>query len=172
MERKGSNGSTELAGVGLSPGEYRVFIMRVRGFSLGAIAEELGVSCSTVDSYLNRISHKVREVFPDFPVRKTTTRMAIEAVVRGHVAYEGLPNDLRLSGREMELVPLILMGQDNGEIADLLVLSVGTVIDQVSNIDRKLGLNMRDNGKHYLARSGRLAYAGLRQIRNGGRPIV
>lgn len=47
----------------------------------------------------------------------------------------------RLSSREQEVLPLIILGYSNRQIADRLFISVKTVEHHKSNIMRKLGVN-------------------------------
>lgn len=67
-----------------------------------------------------------------------------------------LPDDLMptLSERELEVLSLIATGKENGEIADLLVISQHTVKNHVSGILAKLELENRIQAAVYAVRNG------------------
>ena len=59
-----------------------------------------------------------------------------------------------LSERELDVLRLIAAGRDNAEIAEALVISVGTVKTHVSSVLTKLGLDNRIQAAVYAARRG------------------
>ena len=59
-----------------------------------------------------------------------------------------------LSERELEVLRLVAAGRDNAEIAEALVISVGTVKSHVSSVLMKLGLENRIQAAVYAARRG------------------
>ena len=67
-----------------------------------------------------------------------------------------LPEDLMptLSRRELEVLSLVAAGKENGEIADLLVISQHTVKNHVSGILAKLELENRIQAAVYAVRNG------------------
>ena len=71
-------------------------------------------------------------------------------------ASHRLPDDLMptLSERELEVLSLIAAGKENGEIADLLVISQHTVKNHVSGILAKLELENRIQAAVYAVRNG------------------
>jgi len=48
-----------------------------------------------------------------------------------------------LSGRELEVLRLVIMGMSNREIADRLIISIGTAKTHVHNLCGKLGVRNR-----------------------------
>lgn len=54
-----------------------------------------------------------------------------------------LPQELELSGREMEVLQEIAQGHSNQEIADKLFVSLNTIKTHTNNIYSKLGVNRR-----------------------------
>jgi DNA-binding NarL/FixJ family response regulator len=71
-------------------------------------------------------------------------------------AAHDLPDDLvpTLSDRELEVLSLIAAGKENGQIADLLVISQHTVKNHVSGILAKLELENRIQAAVYAVRNG------------------
>jgi DNA-binding NarL/FixJ family response regulator len=67
-----------------------------------------------------------------------------------------LPDDLvpTLTERELEVLSLLAAGKENGEIADLLVISQHTVKNHVSGILAKLELENRIQAAVYAVRNG------------------
>lgn len=55
-----------------------------------------------------------------------------------------VPESIELTGRELEILKLLDENLSNHEIADHLVIEVGTVKNHVHNILRKLGVSNRD----------------------------
>jgi DNA-binding CsgD family transcriptional regulator len=64
--------------------------------------------------------------------------------------------DLGLTGRELEVLPLLAAGRTNAEIADLLVISPRTVGVHVSQILHKLGASRRTEAADLARRAGLL----------------
>jgi DNA-binding NarL/FixJ family response regulator len=63
----------------------------------------------------------------------------------------GLYEEVNLTPRERETLELIGQGLTNQEIADRLVIEVGTVKNHVHSILSKLGVSSRDDAAAYLA---------------------
>jgi LuxR family transcriptional regulator, maltose regulon positive regulatory protein len=76
----------------------------------------------------------VSELIAAFPVSPVPQN-------RGSLKFEGLYETL--SGRELEILRLVCQGLSNQEIANQLVLSVGTVKTHIHNIFGKLGVSGR-----------------------------
>ena len=64
------------------------------------------------------------------------------------------PTEEPLTGRELDVLRLVAQGQTNGEIAEALVIGVGTVRTHVSNILGKLHLANRTQAALYALREG------------------
>lgn len=72
------------------------------------------------------------------------TRRLIEEFVRRRPPASGTPPELaELTERELEVARLVAHGLSNGEIADRLVLSPGTVKTHVAHVLQKTGLRDR-----------------------------
>jgi LuxR family maltose regulon positive regulatory protein len=84
---------------------------------------------------------EILSLFPALPQRASETSIQVEGV------------DESLSPRELEILRLICQGLSNHEIADRLVLSVGTVKFHVHNIFGKLGVRDRPQA---IAKASRL----------------
>ena len=69
-------------------------------------------------------------------------------------AAPGLPVDIDLTERELEVLRLIGTGATNREIADRLVVSEGTVKNHVSSILSRLGLRDRTQAALYAHEHG------------------
>ena len=85
---------------------------------------------------------------------------AIEALAtKGRIPLGGVPataGELSLTGRELEVLPLMAAGRTNGEIAEILVISPRTVGVHVSQILRKLGATRRTEAADQARRLGLL----------------
>ncbi len=81
----------------------------------------------------------------------------------GTRAQPGAPQDLLLSGRELEVLRLVAAGATNGEIARKLWVTEQTVKFHLSNIYRKLEVGNRTEASHYAHVNGLL---------NGGESVV
>ena len=66
----------------------------------------------------------------------------------------GLPSSVPLSDREIEVLRLVAAGLSNPEIADTLVISVGTVARHTANIYAKIGARGRAEAVAYAIRHG------------------
>lgn len=79
----------------------------------------------------------------------------MERVAELSQLFSGLENDVlkeaELSPRELEVLELIGENMTNSEIADLLVIEVGTVKNHVHSILNKLEVNTRGEAAAYLA---------------------
>ena len=64
------------------------------------------------------------------------------------------PTEEPLTGREMDVLRLVAEGRTNAEIAEALVIGVGTVRTHVSNILGKLHLANRTQAALYALREG------------------
>lgn len=62
-----------------------------------------------------------------------------------------IDGDIRLTSRELEVLQFIAEGLTNQEIADRLVVEVGTVKNHVHSILEKLDVNNREEAASYLA---------------------
>ena len=73
-----------------------------------------------------------------------------------HDLFGGLPrkSETELTEREMDVLKLVAEGQTNAEIAEALVIGVGTVRTHVSNILAKLHLANRTQAALYALREG------------------
>jgi LuxR family transcriptional regulator, maltose regulon positive regulatory protein len=79
-------------------------------------------------------SNFVAEILAIFPGKPVSER-------NHSIKTEGLFE--QLSGRELEILHLVSQGASNSEIADRLVLSIGTVKTHIHNIFGKLGVGDR-----------------------------
>ncbi len=104
------------------------------------IAEELGVEVTTV-------SKRCSSIFTKFGVA-TRTAAALEAVRHGYIPVPGFqrsrvktskPSSLVEALTEPEIEVLKHLSLSRGEISQRLGIGVGTVVNIVSNIYRKLG---------------------------------
>ena len=71
---------------------------------------------------------------------------AIHRILNGELVFPAAPQDLRLdnlSGKEMEILKLMVGGANNQQIADFLCLSLGTVKNYNSSIFQKLSVRNR-----------------------------
>jgi DNA-binding CsgD family transcriptional regulator len=111
------------------------------GLSNKSIALSLGISRSTVSSFLERARKKTQGA--DSPgaasVRETRVRS------RDHTGDSTAPKTavLALSPAERDLVELALAGHSNAAIARKRRCSVHTVANQMSSAYRKLGIASR-----------------------------
>jgi NarL family two-component system response regulator LiaR len=64
------------------------------------------------------------------------------------------PTEEPLTGREMDVLRLVAQGLTNQEIAEALIIGVGTVRTHVSNILAKLHLANRTQAALYAVREG------------------
>ena len=72
------------------------------------------------------------------------TRRLIEAYVRRQPAAGGIPTELAdLTERELDVAKLVARGLTNGEIADRLFVSAGTIKTHVAHVLQKSGLRDR-----------------------------
>jgi DNA-binding NarL/FixJ family response regulator len=62
-----------------------------------------------------------------------------------------MEGDVRLTSRELEVLEFISEGLTNQEIAERLVVEVGTVKNHVHRILEKLNVNSRQEAASYLA---------------------
>jgi DNA-binding NarL/FixJ family response regulator len=76
--------------------------------------------------------------------------------LRGHagVTSDPMPDDTRLSERELEILRLVAEGCDNDQIAESLVLSPRTVKNHVSSILTKLDMDNRVQAAVFAVRKG------------------
>ena len=84
------------------------------------------------------------------------------AVIEGylHKGSEAEPSYDRLSDREKQVLKLIAEGNSNKEIADMLSLSVKTVIAHRANLMEKLDIHNRTDLVKYAIRKGLIAVDG------------
>jgi len=81
---------------------------------------------------------------------------AVDAGQGKHVPPEGLamPPGSQLTEREVEVLRLVAKGLSNSDIANLMVVSEGTIRFHVSNILSKLQLENRTQAVLYALRTG------------------
>ncbi|MCC6188010.1 MAG: response regulator transcription factor [Anaerolineales bacterium] len=75
-----------------------------------------------------------------------------------------------LTRREREVLTLVQQGLSNQEIAESLVIELGTVKNHVHNILRKLKVNSRRDAVHVSRRAGLWSLAEVKSKPNGRRP--
>jgi two-component system, NarL family, response regulator LiaR len=71
----------------------------------------------------------------------TLSSKAIQSLI--HITHQGPPKQFFLTGRELEVLALMVQGQTNNDIADILFISLSTVKKHVGNILTKLDTNNR-----------------------------
>jgi DNA-binding NarL/FixJ family response regulator len=106
----------------------------------------------TIDDLLNRIraAHRDRAVVSPEIAAALMDRVTRYAQLFDEVE-SGLYEEVNLTPRERETLELIGQGLTNQEIADRLVIEVGTVKNHVHSILSKLGVSSRDDAAAYLA---------------------
>jgi class 3 adenylate cyclase/DNA-binding CsgD family transcriptional regulator len=90
------------------------------------------------------------------PLRDRAVRLLDDT--RSH-SPAGVPHPDGLSAREVEVLSLVAAGRSNQEIADTLVLSVGTVERHLGNLYRKIGVQRRSQATAYALAHGMLPQA-------------
>jgi len=111
-----------------------VFALAIQGYSVLEISSMLAISASTAYRELARIKTAINKLrLPD---------------VLPHDDVEGIPNESRnyskLSRRELQVLKLIATGTSHEEVGEALGLHTATVRAYVSQIYRKLNLDVRE----------------------------
>ena len=94
------------------------------------------------------------------PLRNSIDRLAAIARIRirgsdiGRAHPGAIATELGLTYRELEVLPLLVAGRTNGEIANALVISPRTVGVHVSRILAKLGATRRTEAADIARRRG------------------
>lgn len=106
----------------------------------------------TIEDLLRRIraAHKDQAMVSPEIAAALMARVARYAQLFDEVE-SGLYEEAELTPREREILELIGQGLTNQEIADRLVIEVGTVKNHVHSILSKLGVSSRDDAAAYLA---------------------
>jgi DNA-binding NarL/FixJ family response regulator len=109
-------------------------------------------SDDSVEDLLRRIraAHKDRAVVSPAVAAALMARVTKYAQLLSDVE-SGLYEDADLTPREREVLELVGAGLTNREIADRLVIEVGTVKNHVHNILQKLDVSSREDAAAYLA---------------------
>jgi DNA-binding NarL/FixJ family response regulator len=102
----------------------------------------------------NVVLRQMRQVIPDKEQPSQTKTVKIEAL---STEYEQVLETYPLTQRELEILELIVAGCSNGEIAEKLYITVGTVKTHVRNILNKLCADDRTQAAVRALRSGLVA---------------
>lgn len=134
--------------------EKLIAARRVQGASLKAIADELGISISTVAKALQRVLRKLRvrniaelvslfgrQAMTDLRAAPFSAEGANYLVLSHSASAPVLPPGLTLA--EREIVSALLRGLSNGEIAAQRGVALRTVANQVASIFRKMDVRSR-----------------------------
>ncbi|MGC9334740.1 MAG: LuxR C-terminal-related transcriptional regulator [Anaerolineae bacterium] len=106
----------------------------------------------SVDDLLKRIRAAARDKAMVSPEIAAALMSRVSRYARLFDEVEaGLHQDASLTPREHEILELIGEGLTNQEIADRLVIEVGTVKNHVHSILQKLGVTSREDAAAYLA---------------------
>ncbi len=109
-------------------------------------------SDDSVEDLLTRIrlAHQDKAVVSPAIAAALMSRVKMYAQLLSDVEL-GLYEDADLTPREREVLDLIALGLSNQEIADRLVIEVGTVKNHVHSILQKLNVGSREDAAAYLA---------------------
>ncbi|BDA68436.1 Two Component Transcriptional Regulator, LuxR family [Rivularia sp. IAM M-261] len=102
----------------------------------------------------NVVLRQMRHVLPENEVASQTKTVKIEAL---DSEYEQVLETYPLTQRELEILELIVAGCSNGQIAEKLYITVGTVKTHVRNILNKLCADDRTQAAVRALRSGLVA---------------
>jgi DNA-binding CsgD family transcriptional regulator len=106
-----------------------------------------------------RSAHQAATTLGANPLRAAIEDLVAAARLQvGSSPAATLAVDLGLTGRELEVLPLLAAGRTNAEIADLLVISPRTVGVHVSQILHKLGASRRTEAADLARRAGLLGH--------------
>lgn len=122
----------DLADAGLTRRERTVLLATCEGMTLAALADDLGVSRSTVGTYSTRAYEKLG----------VSTREEAQAWLRSRSFAHGLA-DRGLTEAEVETALLAADGVSSADIAKQLVLSEAAVNSRLQQIYGKLGIHGR-----------------------------
>lgn len=128
-----------LTDMGLTDREREVLLKTREGKTFASLADELGVSRSTVGTYCARAYEKLGVASKD-EAAEALTRMEAEQTL----LIAGL------SEREAEVAVLAVAGDATADIAARLVLSEATVASHLQQAYAKLGVHSRDELKTLL----------------------
>jgi DNA-binding NarL/FixJ family response regulator len=140
--------STKVLAFGLS--ESRAGVLKY----VEAGADGYVASDDSVDDLLQRIrlAHEDRAVVSPEIAAALMSRITRYAQLLSDVD-SGLYADADLTPREIEVLELIAVGLSNQEIADRLVIELGTVKNHVHSILQKLNVSSREDAAAYYALS-------------------
>ena len=102
----------------------------------------------------NVVLQQIRQQSPDTQASAQSKTVKIEALSS---EYEQVLETYPLTQRELEILELIVAGKSNGEIAEKLYITVGTVKTHVRNILNKLCADDRTQAAVRALRSGLVA---------------
>lgn len=122
----------DLADAGLTRRERTVLLATCEGMTLAALADDLGVSRSTVGTYSTRAYEKLG----------VSTREEAQAWLHSRSFAHGL-TDRGLTEAEVETALLAADGATTSDIAQRLVLSEAAVNSRLQQIYGKLGIHGR-----------------------------
>jgi DNA-binding NarL/FixJ family response regulator len=121
-------------------------------------AKVLVVTTFNLDEYVYEALHGIRTVATGWALlAPEVTRRLVGRYAERIRPVQGMPDDVPLSTRELEVLRLIADGLSNSEIAATLVLSHETVKTYVSRILAKLDLRDRVQAVVYAYRHGLVA---------------
>lgn len=148
LTRTLAEGFPDLKILALGLTESRAWVLEyVEAGAAGYVARD-----DSVEDLLRRIraAHQDRAVVSPEIAAALMDRVARYAQLFDEVE-SGLYEEANLTPRERETLDLIGQGLTNQEIADRLVIEVGTVKNHVHSILSKLGVSSRDDAAAYLA---------------------
>jgi LuxR family maltose regulon positive regulatory protein len=124
--------------LGQSEGYIRTFVDEGEPMRLLLLDIKLGLALKSVDrgqeglsAYIDRLLAALGPVQPAKDTLSTQTRAASQSLVEP------------LTEREIEILRLVESGLSNNEIADKLIVTVGTIKKHLNNIFGKLGVSSR-----------------------------